>query len=55
MNFANYDKEQLIFESAGMFEINANLPEENLKVNPENKINVTLNSFSNDSNLILMI
>ena len=34
-----------VFESAGMFEINASLPEENVTVNPDNKINVTLNSF----------
>ncbi|WP_320815093.1 hypothetical protein [Flavobacterium sp.] len=50
MNFTTNKKVQLVFESAGMFEINANLPEENLRVNPKNKINVTLNSFSNDSN-----
>lgn len=49
MNF-NVNNQEMVFESAGMFEINANLPEENLKVNPENKINVSLNSFSNDSN-----
>ncbi len=49
MNFTTSNQENLVFESAGMFEINANLPEENLAVNPNNKINVTLNSFSNDS------
>ena len=50
MNVSGNEQENMVFESAGMFEINANLPEENLKVNPENKINVSLNSFSNDSN-----
>lgn len=50
MTYQNETGEEFVFESAGMFEINASLPEENVTVNPENKINVTLNSFSNDSN-----
>lgn len=50
MNFTNDKQEEFVFESAGMFEINVNLPEDKLKVNPNNKINITLNSFTNDSN-----
>lgn len=50
MNFTNNKQEELVFESAGMFEINANLPEETVKTNPNSKIKVSLNSFTNDSN-----
>lgn len=50
MTFTNEKGEEMVFESAGMFEINAQLAEENVFVNPENKIEVTLSSFTDDTN-----
>ncbi len=49
MNY-NINGEEKVFESAGMFEITANHKGEKLFVNPENKIQVSLNSYNEDSN-----
>lgn len=49
MNFTNENGEELVFESAGMFEINASNNGKAVQVNPNNKIKVDAVSFSDDS------
>ena len=48
MNFTNENGEELVFESAGMFEINASNNGKAVQVNPNNKIKVDAVSFSDD-------
>ncbi len=47
---AEINGEQMVYESAGMFEIKADKNGEKLYVNKESKIKVTLESFENDTN-----
>lgn len=49
MNFINENGEELVFESAGMFEINASNNGKAVQVNPNNKIKVDAVSFSDNS------
>ncbi len=49
MEITDQDGNTQVFESAGMFEINASLKGKNLKVNPENKIKVGLPSYTADT------
>ena len=42
MNFTNSNGEELVFESAGMFEITATNKGNLVQVNPENKIKLQL-------------
>ena len=49
MNFTNENGEELVFESAGMFEINASNNGKAVQVNPNNKIKVDAVSFSEDA------
>ncbi len=49
MNFTNENGEELVFESAGMFEMNASNNGKAVQVNPNNKIKVDAVSFSDDS------
>lgn len=48
MNFTNSNGEELVFESAGMFEITATNKGNLVQVNPENKIKVAAVSFTKD-------
>lgn len=48
MNFTNENGEELVFESAGMFEINASNNGKAVLVNPNSKIKVDAVSFSDD-------
>lgn len=48
MNFTNSNGEELVFESAGMFEITATNKGNLVQVNPENKIKVAAVSFTED-------
>ena len=49
MNFTNENGEELVFESAGMFEMNASNKGKAVNVNPENKIQVDVVSYSEDT------
>jgi hypothetical protein len=49
MNY-NFNGEEKVFESAGMFEITANYKGEKVFVNPTNKIKVNINSFNESNN-----
>ena len=48
MNFTNENGEELVFESAGMFKINASNNGKAVLVNPNSKIKVDAVSFSDD-------
>jgi hypothetical protein len=49
MTFANDTGEEMVFESAGMFEMNASNKGKAVNVNPDNKIQVGVVSYSNDT------
>ena len=49
MNFTNDIGEEMVFESAGMFEMNAFNKGKAVNVNPDNKIQVGVVSYSNDT------
>ena len=48
MTYSMENGEEMVFESAGMFEIDAYLPEEKVFVNPNNKISVSMVSFTKE-------
>lgn len=49
MTFSNDNGEEMVFESAGMFEMNASNKGKAVNVNPENKIQVDVVSYSEDT------
>ena len=49
MTFSNTNGEEMVFESAGMFEMNASNKGKTVNVNSENKIQVDVVSYSNDT------
>lgn len=49
MTFSNDNGEEMVFESAGMFEMNASKNGKAVNVNPENKIQVDVVSYSEDT------
>lgn len=49
MTFAEKNGEEMVFESAGMFEMKASNKGKVVQVNPDNKINVDVVSYSSDS------
>ena len=49
MTFSNDNDEEVVFESAGMFEMNASNKGKAVNVNPENKIQVDVVSYSEDT------
>lgn len=50
MDYVNEKGEKMAFESAGMFEITVSNKEEDIQVNPNNKIKVTMNSYQSQNN-----
>lgn len=50
MDYVNEKGEKMAFESAGMFEITVSNKEEDIQVNPNNKIKVNMNSYQSQNN-----